>query len=235
MPSHVAPSAIDPIISDHVTLPAVVRELTAKIADAEVDARLDQMQDLLWLCFGLPIPNNNGRDGASHATSAPGVAAWKKRELAIRRIMTGLCDGSLPALVFDRAWGRPCLLEPTDWRAAALIDEIIRGGFIRACAGESIERHQESPVLIRESNFRRWLKRAKLSPAPLRPNRRACFDWLTRDMRASSERAPKLQTDYMREAKARFNVSQRLFKAIWKQALQATGARWRRGRPPKSR
>jgi hypothetical protein len=80
MPSHVAPSAIDPIISDHVTLPAVVRELTAKIADAEVDARLDQMQDLLWLCFGLPIPNNNGRDGASHATSAPGVAAWKKRE-----------------------------------------------------------------------------------------------------------------------------------------------------------
>jgi hypothetical protein len=227
MHSSLAVSAIDPIIS----LPGLLREMTAKITDAELDACPDQLQHVLRLCFGLP-PNNNWRNGAFHAASA---TPWRKRELAIGRIITGLCDGSLPALVFDRASGQLHLLEPADWRTAAFIDEIIRSGFIRACAGESIGRHHGHEVLIRDSNSRRWQKRGNFSPGPLRPNRRACRDWLTSQMLASPERAPKLQTDYMREAKARFNVSQRPFKALWKEALQATGARWRRGRPARSR
>lgn len=217
MHSDTAFSATDPIIADHVTLPDAVRRLIAKISDADVNA-------------------GDGKNQSPDGISCSSVTAWKKRELAIGMIRQGLCDGSLQAIVFDWILERPFLLEPIDWGSASFIDQIIRGGFIRASAGESIGRHLQSRVLMQESTFRRWLKqRAHSSKLARVPKHRVCLNWLTEHMRASPERAPKSQKEYFREAKECSYVSERQFKKIWKEALQATGAQWRPGRPPKSR
>jgi hypothetical protein len=241
MRSRVGLSAIDPIYSNHVTLPDVVRAVTARIADPELDTGsdltqfdigLDLTQGRLPICFDVPIL----RDGGNQGIPLQGLIAWRNRELAIRRIWTGLCDGTLPAVVFDPVLGQPLLLEATDWRTASMIDQIIRGGFIHASACESIGRHQGARVQIPESGFRRWLKQWAHPSAPARaPRRSACLEWLREHMLANLDRAPKPQKQLFREASARFFVSERLFKEIWKDALHATGARWRPGRPPKTR
>ena len=230
MRSDTALSAIDPIVADHVTLPDAVIRLTAKISDADVNVGLDQ---ILGLRFGFQIPNG---DQKGYGVASSSMTAWKKRERAIGLIRQGLCDGSLRAVVFNRTSERPFPLDLIDWRSASFIDQIIRSGFICASVGESIGRHLHSRVLMQESTVRRWLKQQVTSSDLVRaPKHRACLNWLTEQMRANPERAPKLQKEYFREAKKSCHVSGRQCKKIWKQALQATGAQWGPGRPPKSR
>jgi hypothetical protein len=235
MPSRAFLSTIDPIPLNYITLPAAVKKLTAKILDSDVSACLDQTQDLLRDSFGLPTLNNYDIKQTPSVPSSPSVNAWKRRELAIRQIRKALCDGDLLAVVFDSMSRQPFLLEPVDWRAASLIDQTIRGGIIHARPGESIGRHAGSRVLITERDFRRWLKLWKpLSVSARAPTRHACLNWLRDQMLANPERSAKTQKGLFVEANERFNVSWRSFKEIWKEARQATGARWGAGRPSKS-
>ena len=145
MPSRAFLSTIDPIPLNYITLPAAVKKLTANIFDSDVSACLDQTQDLLRNSFGLPTLNNYDIKQTPSVPSSPSVNAWKRRELAIRRIRRGLCDGDLLAVVFESD-SRQLLLEPTDWRTSSLIDQTIRGGIIHARPGESVGRHAGSRV-----------------------------------------------------------------------------------------
>jgi hypothetical protein len=217
----------NPIPVDCVTLPDVLDRLVGMTSDADVEAYLKQTQDLFLAGFSLP-PLDKQPPGVRESTTS-----WSKRELAVFRLRQGLCDGSLRALVYSNS--ERFRLEPHDWRTASFIDRIVRGGFIYAGACESIGRHQGLRVLIRTTDFRRWLSAWRAAPAPaLRPKQHDCFEWLQAQMLANPERAPKLQKQYFHEARDKFSVSQRLFKSIWKKALKASGAQWRAGRPSKA-
>jgi hypothetical protein len=88
-------------------------------------------------------------------------------------------------------------------------------------------------VLIPAADFERWLtQKPWISTQTRKPKRKECRDWLKAEMQASRERAPKLQNEYFLEAREKFNVSERLFKTIWKEARAETGAKWGAGRPP---
>jgi hypothetical protein len=235
MPAHALFSSSDPIPLDHVTLPEALARLTLAVPDREVDPRLDQTRDLLRTIFGLPALGPDGGDHAAALPSDQSFTKWTKRELAIRLMRRGLGDHSLPARVFEPALQCLLRLEPADWRWAALVDQIIRGGIVDALPGESIGCHQGCRVLIAASDFERWLaQKPWISTQTRKPKRKECGDWLKAEMLASPERAPKLQSEYFLEARQKFNVSDRLFKTIWKEAREEAGAKWGPGRPLKS-
>jgi hypothetical protein len=143
-----------------------------------------------------------------------------------------LSDGSLTAKILDPGSQTYFRLEPADWRQAAFHDHIIRGGFIRSVAGESIERHEGRRVLISKAELAELDHRRRLvKPVPAT---KRCAAWLEKEMLDSPEQKCKPKQAFCAEAMEHFDVSERQFDQIWKTAIAKTRARWNLpGRPRK--
>ena len=224
MHAHIAPSAIDPIPLDHVTLPEVVTLLTAQMSNRDIATAPPPtvLQTLLGPLDGSPTMGSG--------PNAESFAAWCKREEAVRVIRLAVLNGGLTAKI--AAASGFVRLEKADWQYVAFYDQIIRSGVIRSSVGERIGRHEGSRLLIDKAEVLELLrKRQQWKPAPAA---KKCADWLEAEMRASPEHKPRPKPTYCREAVENFGVSVRQFSTIWKSAIAKTGANWnRQGRPSK--
>jgi hypothetical protein len=224
----------DPIPLNCATLPDVVARVASDLSNRDIGVRREKFERIHEITND-PIEKARSQE----STEDPGFAdllangrrQWIKRHLAVEDAYEALCRGTLTAIVLGSD-GTFFRLEAADWRRAALWQQIIRGGFIRASVGESIGRHEGKRVLILEAELSDWRAARKLSkPAPAA---KACADWLEQKMLANPQVKDQSRAEYRREAIDNFGVSGRQFDAIWKSAIAKTGARWDRPGRPKS-
>ncbi|MET3839709.1 hypothetical protein [Bradyrhizobium sp. OAE829] len=221
-----APSAIDPIPLDYMTLPEVVALRAAAISNRQIEMAFPE--PLLQQIFGKLHRLPNARD--ENESRRMGLSFWRKRELAILEIIEALASARLSAIVWEPAILAFVRLSSEDWHHAAFNDQMIRSGVIRSSTGERTERYEGRRLLVDNAEVLRWMeKRERSKPAPAA---KVCADWLKQKMRASPENKPQPKPALRLEAMENFGVSGRQFDAIWKSAIAKTGARWdRRGRP----
>jgi hypothetical protein len=226
--------ATDPIPMDYATLPDVVALVAGDFSNRDIGVRREKFERIHQITND-PIEEARSRESTEDPRFADilanGRKQWIKRNHAVEDTYEALCHGTLTAIVLGSD-GRFFRLEAVDWRGAAFWQQIIRGGFIRSSAGESIGRHEGKRVLILEAELSDWRAARKLSkPAPAA---KACADWLEQKMHASPEHKPQSKPAYCRQAIDNFGVSGRQFDAIWESAIAKTGARWDRPGRPKS-
>jgi hypothetical protein len=157
------------------------------------------------------------------------VRPWRARYSARESIGAAVTLGEFELCCRDPFSGCLMKLQSSELRYAAFLDEIIRGGFIRASACESLEWAEGRRALVRQKDFDRWLR--KLNP---RKVARGLFSrWLELQMRDAPKE--KTKADYRTEATQKFGVSVRLFEQEWKDCIAKTGSNWNRaGRPRKN-
>jgi hypothetical protein len=222
-------SAIDPIPLTHLTLSEVVALRTAAISNRDIAIAAPEplLQQMLGPSDG-PLRSDCKNSSGRHE-----FAEWRKREQAILEITQALASANLSAMTWEPALGSFDRLLPEDWRQAAFHDQIVRSGFVRASAGESIGRHEGRRPLLEKANVLQWLSERQRSKR--RPAASDCAVWLQREMLASPEHKPRPKLAYRHEALDFFGVSGRQFSGLWKSAIAKTGARWDRpGRPANS-
>ena len=161
--------ATDPIPLDYATLPDVVARLAGDFSNRDIGVRREKFERIHQITND-PIEEARSRESTEDPRFADILAndrkQWIKRNHAVEDTYEALCHGTLTAIVLGSD-GRFFRLEAVDWRGAAFWQQIIRGGFIRSSAGESIGRHEGKRVLIVEAELSDWRAARKLSkPAP---------------------------------------------------------------------
>ncbi len=172
MHAHIAPSAIDPIPLDHVTLPEVVTLLTAQMSNRDIATA--PPPTVLQTLMG-PLDWSLAMGSGPNAES---FAAWCKREEAVRVIRLAVLNGGLTAKI--AAASGFVRLETADWQYVAFYDQIIRSGVIRSSVGERIGRHEGSRLLIDKAEA---LSCSAKGSSGNRPPLGKCADWLEAEMR----------------------------------------------------
>jgi hypothetical protein len=103
-------------------------------------------------------------------------------------------------------------------------EEIMRGGVVRATAGENIETYRGWDVLINPASLKRWRAAEKLRrPAA---DEGACRSWLLQAMRTSPNKKTKAKLEWRLEAQRRYGVTIRAFNRAWKFACKESGSTW---------
>jgi hypothetical protein len=184
---------------------------------------LEREPALSWPESMPPFPESRG------VVATFAARAWVALYGACERIKAAIALDEFELCYVDFRSGRLMRIQSSDVVCAAFFDEIVRGGVIRACAGEALEWLDGRRVLTPAKDCDRWLRKQKLREVA----RQLFFRWLERQM--SDGPKEKTKADYRKEAIQKFNVSARLFDKEWQDCLAKTGAGWdRAGRPRKN-
>ena len=105
-----------------------------------------------------------------------------------------ILEGKIKTYARDPKTGAQYHVDRRDWKAAAFREESLRGGTIRACAGERIEQYRDWDAVIDEDSFERWLA-AEKSRRPIADERK--FGALLLEaMRASSDQKNRTKREW---------------------------------------
>jgi hypothetical protein len=207
--------AMDAVPVNFLGLDDAVQRLTRKVLGSESARSGPESMP--------PFPESRG------FVVAFAARVWLARHGACEEIKAAIAVGEFEVCNLDPFFRCVVKIPRSDLAAAAFFDEIVRGGIIRASAGESLERADGRHALIAEKDFDRWLR--KLNPRKVA--RGLFYGWLERQMRDGPKE--KTKADYWREANQKFNLSARSFEQDWKACIAKTGSNWdRKGRPRKN-
>ena len=217
--------------TEYRTLPAALRLAVSDIADTDLARGRQTLRDK-FEAMGLFYPEVSESDPYAKLNKE-GFDHWSKRELAVIRIHSAMMKGEIEIDVRDPVSGAILGLEPGVWLGAAFVEDIIRGGIVRASACESLVPYRGWFSLTKAAPFRRWLADEKRRQPAADEGR--CREWLLDAMLAKTTRKDRTKDEWREDASRRFGVNVRAFNRAWSFAIKASGSTWDKpGRLPQS-
>ena len=219
---------------NYIKLSAALDEVAAHTSETDVARRLPALREK-YTHMGFFLPEASASSQHRFASFNRKLSDhWLKQEAGVLRLDCAILEGKIKTYARDPKTGAQYHVDRRDWKAAAFREESLRGGTIRACAGERIEQYRDWDAVIDEALLERWLTAGK-SRRPI-ADQRKFGALLLEAMRASSDQKNRTKREWRMEASGRFGVSVRAFNRIWKSAIEASGSTWDRpGRPPNHR
>jgi hypothetical protein len=216
---------------EFATLPATLKLVAADIADVDLARDRNTLRRkfkaadiFLTEIIGssrdpYPTVNKASRD------------SWSTRELAVIRVREGINNGTFAIFFRDPQSGLLIQVAPEDLCRAVYCEEIMRGGVVRAAAGESIEKYRGWEALTKTVSVKQW-RAAEKSRRPAADEAK-CRAWLLEAMLANPTRSIKAKLEWQTEARQLFGVTVRAFNRAWRSAIEESGSTWNRAGAPR--
>jgi hypothetical protein len=236
----------DPIPAGFIRVPEALQRIAVHVSEAHLEIAKAELQDKAQLIAAVrqskdSIDRASGKlpesEAAGASTWGPSEEAWRhwnKRNFAATKLLVALQTDAISAMVRDPDSGTLFRLTASNWRFEPFREQILRGGVIPVHAGKGLEPHRQRTVLIEIAHFEAWLSSETKTWVDA-DREDLCRKWLASKMRSSLTNKHKTKTQWFREAKIKFGVSQREFNRAWSAAIEETGANWASpGAPNKS-
>jgi len=237
----------DPIPAGFITLPEALQRIAVHVSDAHLEIAKAELQEAAQSIAAIRQRKASAESASSELSESEAAGAatscgpseeawrpWNQRNFAVIKLLVALQTDAISAMVRDPGSGTLFRLTASNWRFEPFREQILRGGVIPVHAGKGLEPHRQRTVLIEIAHFEAWLSSETKTWAEA-DREGLCRKWLASKMRSSLTNKHKTKTQWFREAKIKFGVSQREFNRAWSAAIEETGANWASpGAPNKS-